>query len=83
MPIPVFNDERFDYTFYETIEGGILSKDRTKIYFIGIIDTLTHYGAKKMTEYTMKQIVWGKTISCLPPKQYGDRFFNYMKTIIE
>lgn len=29
---------------YENIKGGIYSKDRKKLYFIGIIDTLTEYG---------------------------------------
>lgn len=29
---------------YESLKGGIYSKDKKKIYFIGIIDTLTEYG---------------------------------------
>jgi len=29
---------------YESLKGGIYSKDKKKLYFIGIIDTLTEYG---------------------------------------
>lgn len=30
--------------FYEAHDGGILSRDKKCIYFLGIIDTLTVYG---------------------------------------
>lgn len=36
-----------DVAFFESIDGGILSKDKTKMYYVGIIDTLTYYGTKK------------------------------------
>ena len=39
--------DRLNFSFYESIEGGFISKDRTKMYFVGIIDTLTYYGAAK------------------------------------
>ena len=81
--IMVMDKDRFDSAFFESIDGGVLSKDRKKIYFIGIIDTLTHFGTKKTMEYSLKHIVWGNTISCLPPKHYGERFFNYIKEAIE
>jgi len=46
---------------------------------MGIIDTLTGYGGAKKLENTFKSIVYdSKTISCIPPMQYGDRFFNFM-----
>ena len=70
----VLDKDRFNMSFFESIDGGFLSKDRTKIYFIGIIDTLTFFGAKKSIEYNLKHLVWGNTISCLPPRAYGDRF---------
>ncbi len=57
----------------------MLSADGKHLYFVGIIDTLTGYGARKMIEHTAKSIVYdSKTISCIPPIQYGDRFFNFM-----
>ncbi len=40
-------NDRIDLAFFESIDGGILSKDKTKMYYVGIIDTLTYYGAKK------------------------------------
>ena len=45
---------------------------------MGIIDILTHYGAKKRLEYNMKSILHGATVSCVPPARYGDRFLKYM-----
>lgn len=72
-----------DLAFFESIDGGILSKDKTKIYYVGIIDTLTYYGAKKQLEYNLKYIFHGTKMSCLPPKQYGDRFINYINNIFK
>ena len=44
----IVNDhDRIDLAFFESIDGGILSKDKTKMFYVGIIDTLTYYGAKK------------------------------------
>lgn len=77
------DSDRFEQCFFESIDGGMLSEDGKKIYFIGIIDTLTYFGPKKQFEYNFKRIVHGNTISCIPPKNYGDRFYSFMETIIE
>lgn len=70
--------------FYESHDGGILSADGKVIYFIGIIDTLTFFGAKKKLEYTLKSLRYGNTtISCIPPQYYGERFIQFMKGIFE
>ena len=45
--ILILDNERFDKTFFESVDGGILSRDKKRIYFVGIIDTLTYYGGKK------------------------------------
>lgn len=56
-----------------------MSSDGKQLYFMGIIDTLTGYGGVKKLENTFKSIVYdGKTISCVPPIQYGDRFYKFM-----
>jgi 1-phosphatidylinositol-4-phosphate 5-kinase len=68
-----------DSAFFESIQGGILSKDKSKIYFVGIIDTLTYFGKIKMMEYGLKNIIYGNAMSCLPPARYADRFLNYIK----
>lgn len=64
----VIDKDRIDLAFFESIDGGILSKDKTKMYYVGIIDTLTYYGAKKQLEYNLKYIFHGTKMSCLPPK---------------
>lgn len=70
--------------FYEAHDGGIVSSDGKYVYFIGIIDTLTFFGAKKKLEYSLKSVAYGnKTISCIPPKNYGDRFISFMNNIFE
>lgn len=81
MLIP--DNERHDFNFYESIQGGIVSKDRTKVYFMGIIDTLTYYGTKKQIEYNLKHIIHGSKMSCMPPRQYADRFYNYILNTFE
>ena len=57
-----------------------MSADGTCIYFMGIIDILTVFGKKKVLENLGKSIIYDKeTISCVPPVQYGDRFYKFMK----
>lgn len=54
--------------FFEQQQGGLLSADGKHLYFMGIIDTLTGYGGRKMIEHAAKSIVYdSKTISCIPP----------------
>ena len=42
--------------FYEKNEGGLISTDGKKIYYMGIIDILTAYNAAKKMEYVIKSI---------------------------
>jgi len=50
---------------------------------MGIIDILTVFGKKKALENFGKKIVYdGQTISCVPPVQYGDRFFAFMRDYV-
>lgn len=72
--------DRHEFQFYESLEGGILSKDGKRLYFLGIIDILTHYGGRKMIEYYGKYLVHGTAMSVAPPRNYGDRFLDYMKS---
>ena len=59
-----------------------IAEDR-KVYQMGIIDPLTNFGTKKNLEYTFKRCRYGKQMSCIPPKQYGPRFVNFMHEIFE
>ena len=65
--------------FFEAQEGGMLSECGNFLYFMGIIDILTNYGGKKKVEFGVKRVLQGKTISCIPPVDYGNRFYNFMK----
>lgn len=53
-----------------------------EIYYLGVIDCLTHYGMIKKIEHFWKGLSSDRTqISALPPDQYGDRFFNFVEGI--
>ncbi|KAL1859631.1 Phosphatidylinositol-4-phosphate 5-kinase [Diaporthe australafricana] len=53
-----------------------------EIYYLGVIDCLTHYGVIKKIEHFWKGLSSDRTqISALPPEQYGDRFLNFMTGI--
>lgn len=67
----------------ESDNGGLLSTDGNTLYFIGIIDILTKYSTKKKLEHAFKKRFQGDQISCIPPKQYAERFMNYMDSILE
>ena len=69
--------------FYETYLGGIQSEDNTKVYFFGIIDIFTNFGASKKVEYVVKSVSQGTGISCKPPNQYSKRFINCVKTVLK
>eukprot|EP00347_Sterkiella_histriomuscorum_P010876 403374581 len=64
----------------EMCEQGITSIEKSCIYFIGIIDILTEYNTIKKLEHALKSVKYdSRTISCIPPQQYADRFIGFMK----
>ncbi|KAI5467987.1 hypothetical protein BGZ63DRAFT_478555 [Mariannaea sp. PMI_226] len=53
-----------------------------EIYYLGVIDCLTHYGMIKKIEHFWKGLSNDKTqISALPPAQYGDRFYHFIEGV--
>lgn len=51
-----------------------------EIYYLGVIDCLTHYGMIKKIEHFWKGLTNDRTqISALPPTPYGDRFYNFIE----
>ena len=57
-------------------EGGLLSSDKQHIYYMGVIDIFTCYNARKKFEHLYRSIAEDKvTVSCVPPRQYADRFY--------
>jgi len=69
--------------FYEQYFGGIQSEDKTKVYFFGIIDIFTNYGATKKVEYIVKSVSQGNGISCKPPNIYSQRFIKFIDKILD
>lgn len=76
-------EDAFQKTETHKVLSDIESFDGQWNYYIGIIDTLTLYGAKKKGEYVAKRVFQGKGISCIPPKEYKDRFVNFMHNAME
>ena len=68
--------------FYEEYYGGIQSEDNDKVYFFGIIDIFTNYGATKKMEYIVKSVSQGTGISCKPPNEYSRRFIKFVEKIL-
>jgi len=51
----------------------------SEIYFLGIIDFLQDYGARKSFEHYMKSIIHNKDeMSCVPPDRYASRMFEFL-----
>ncbi|KAL2919859.1 Phosphatidylinositol-4-phosphate 5-kinase [Polyrhizophydium stewartii] len=79
--------ERRYCIFYQD-EGGFRATDEAnfplqEIYFIGIIDIFTRYGAAKKIENFAKSLGNDRTkISAVNPKLYASRFMDFMKNSI-
>jgi len=77
-----FAKNSFRKPFYEEYYGGIQSEDKKKVYFFGIIDIFTNFGATKKMEYMVKSVSQGNGISCKPPNQYSTRFIKFVDKIL-
>ncbi|KAI1102146.1 SAICAR synthase-like protein [Jackrogersella minutella] len=68
-------------------DGGLRAthEDNTpgeEVYYLGVIDCLTHYGVIKKIEHFWKGLSSDRTqISALPPEEYGNRFIKFMSGI--
>ncbi|KAL8376889.1 hypothetical protein RB595_007834 [Gaeumannomyces hyphopodioides] len=86
MPDELEEGTRSDSVFYKE-DGGFQAthEDNTpgeEIYYLGVIDCLTHYGIIKKIENFWKGLSSDRTqISALPPEEYGDRFLDFMSGI--
>nr|CAD7442466.1 unnamed protein product [Timema bartmani]CAD7457285.1 unnamed protein product [Timema tahoe] len=57
-----------------------------EIYFLAIIDVLTHYGVRKQAAKAAKTVKYGANvdgISTCDPEQYGKRFIEFLSKAIE
>eukprot|EP00953_Heterococcus_sp_UTEX-ZZ885_P015003 8470-Heterococcus_DN1.PRE.1 len=51
-----------------------------EVYFMGIIDVLQEYNARKHAETALKSLTKGKSdISCVDPQTYAHRFLKFME----
>ncbi|KIY03628.1 uncharacterized protein Z520_00319 [Fonsecaea multimorphosa CBS 102226] len=79
-------DGRRDRVFYN-YDGGIRAthedgRGGDLIYYLGIIDCLTHYGMVKRIEHYWKGLSAPRgQISAIPPQAYGERFVNFITGI--
>ena len=64
-------------------EEGILSQDKNNMYYFGISDIFTEYGAGKKMEHLFKTITKGSGISAVPPIEYKKRFDNFIKLCLK
>ncbi|KAI1476032.1 SAICAR synthase-like protein [Daldinia eschscholtzii] len=68
-------------------DGGLRAthEDNTageEVYYLGVIDCLTHYGMIKKIEHFWKGLSSDRSqISALPPDEYGERFIKFMSGI--
>ncbi|KAL9125684.1 MAG: hypothetical protein Q9217_005156 [Psora testacea] len=76
-------EERKNFIFYGD-DGGFRATHEDdspgeEIYYLGIIDCLTHYGLIKRAEHLWKGMSNNKSqISPIPPESYGDRFVKFI-----
>lgn len=70
--------------FAERDNGGVMSNNGKVLYFMGVIDILTHYGSKKKMEHMIKATMHNKkAVSCAPPSFYAQRFIGFIDSLIE
>lgn len=79
--------DRQHFIFYQD-EGGLRATDEQNelmetIYYVGVIDILTPYTTAKKLEHLWKGLSADRhKISPVPPIEYADRFFSFMKAIM-
>ncbi|PSN62558.1 SAICAR synthase-like protein [Corynespora cassiicola Philippines] len=79
-------DPKRNFYFYSD-DGGFRAthEDNTpgeEIYYLGIIDCLTHYSFIKRMEHFFKGLANTESqISAIPPERYGDRFVKFISGV--
>jgi len=79
--------ERQRILFYRD-EGGLRATDDAnqpldEIYYLGVIDICTRYSTKKRVEHLWKSLTDDRhAISAVPPAEYGDRFLNFLLSVL-
>jgi len=71
-------------SIFSQYHGGIMSLDKTEVYFIGIIDILTTWDFRKRSEKTFKSLFHdANQLSAISPVPYRTRFQKYVASIVD
>ncbi|KAK4687822.1 1-phosphatidylinositol-4-phosphate 5-kinase, partial [Tremellales sp. Uapishka_1] len=79
--------DRRHFLFYQD-EGGLRATDEAnqnldQIYYLGVIDICTPYNTAKKIEHFWKSLTEDRhMISCVDPVAYGQRFLNFMMSVM-
>ncbi|KAK1921270.1 1-phosphatidylinositol-4-phosphate 5-kinase [Papiliotrema laurentii] len=79
--------DRRHFLFYQD-EGGLRATDEANqsmdvIYYLGVIDICTPYNSVKKIEHFWKSLTEDRqTISCVDPVAYGQRFINFLLSVM-
>ncbi|KAF2791364.1 SAICAR synthase-like protein [Melanomma pulvis-pyrius CBS 109.77] len=79
-------DPKRNFYFYAD-DGGFRATHENEqpgdeIYYLGIIDCLTHYSLIKRMEHFVKGLMNTESqISAIPPERYGDRFVKFISGV--
>ncbi|KAF2707414.1 SAICAR synthase-like protein [Pleomassaria siparia CBS 279.74] len=79
-------DPKSNFYFYAD-DGGFRATHENElpgdeIYYLGIIDCLTHYSLIKRLEHFVKGLMNTESqISAIPPERYGDRFVKFISGV--
>lgn len=62
----------------------VYSEEQESIWYVfGIIDTLTDFDGLKKMEYFSKRVFLGPGVSCIPPKEYKERFMKMIRNVFQ
>ncbi|XP_073991199.1 phosphatidylinositol 5-phosphate 4-kinase [Rhodnius prolixus] len=91
-PLPLYRETSLQYDGAIVPELDIYAIPSSEnapvkeIYFLALIDVLTHYGVKKQAAKAAKTVKYGANvdgISTCDPEQYGKRFIEFLSKAIE
>jgi 1-phosphatidylinositol-4-phosphate 5-kinase len=75
-------DEFHDSHYAKAHRGVVYMENKEMVAYIGIVDILTRYGAKKRAETLFTGTLICRDVSCQPPKRYARRFVRFFEQMI-